>query len=238
MQSNMTMLEVSKYICAADELARRSGLHITMGDDFEEYVGITSRLPGKPPTTPNFRPDCSDLSLGKAFWIIGRDREGRVAHVQAMRLDDLSDTNIAEHLESLRACFADPCKAGPGSSCSCTAPTARMINGLVAYHGDIWLREDFRGRGLATIIGRIAFGLAWAKWSPDLIYALVAGWNIEKGIVDRYGYQHREPHGSTLRLPAWGIEDDDWFVWLTRDEFFEDAFAHFGIASAWREYAW
>ncbi|RVI63712.1 hypothetical protein [Sinorhizobium meliloti] len=219
MLRNVTALEVSKYIYAADELARRSGLHLTMGDDFEEYVGITSRLSGKPATTPNFRPDCSDLSLGKAFWIIGRDPEERVAHVQAMRLDDLSDTNIAEHLESLRACFTNPnVQAGPGSSCISSAPTARKITGRVAYHGDIWLREDFRGRGLATLIGRIAFGLAWAKWSPDFIYALVAGWNIEKGIVDRYGYLHREPHGSVLRLPAHRIDDDDWLVWLTRDE--------------------
>ncbi|MBB4276681.1 hypothetical protein [Rhizobium mongolense] len=219
MQSNVTTLEVSRYICAADELGRQSGLHITMGDNFEEYVRITSRLPGKSPTTPHFRPDCSDLPPGKAFWIIGRDREGRVVHVQAMRLDDLSNTNLAEHLGSLRACFADPdLQAGPRSSCSCYAPTARSITGLVAYHGDIWLREDFRGRDLASFIGRIAFGLAWVKWSPDFIYALVAGWNIEKGIVDRYGYLHREPHGSVLRLPAQAIDDDEWLVWLTRDE--------------------
>ncbi|MQX98055.1 hypothetical protein GHK03_18490 [Sinorhizobium medicae] len=219
MLNNVTALAISKYICSADELARRSGLHLTMGDDFEEYVGITSRLPGKLPTYPNFRPDCSDLPPGNAFWIIGRDREGRVAHVQAMRLDDLSNTNIAEHLESLRACFTDPnVKAGPDSSCISSAPTARQITGLVAYHGDIWLREDFRGRGLATLIGRIAFGLAWAKWAPDFIYALVAGWNVEKGVVDRYGYLHRERHGSVLRLPAHRIDDDDWLVWLTRDE--------------------
>ncbi|MFC3320515.1 hypothetical protein [Mesorhizobium cantuariense] len=89
---------------------------------------------------------------------------------------------------------------------------------LAGQHGDIWLREDFRGRGLSTYIGGIAFGLAWAKWSPDFIYALVAGWHIEKGVVDRYGYLHREPHGSVLHLPAHGIHDDDWLVWLTRDE--------------------
>ncbi|BCG82918.1 MULTISPECIES: hypothetical protein [unclassified Mesorhizobium] len=219
MQGDVTTLHISKYICAAEELGRRSGLHITMGDDFEQYVGITDRLPGKAPTYPNFRPDCSFLPPGKAFWIIGRDPEGRVAHVQAMRFDHLYNTNLAEHLRSLRACFADPkLKAVPGSSSRCHAPSAPSITGLVAYHGDIWLREDFRGRGLATFIGRIAFGLAWAKWSPDFIYALVAGWNIEKGIVDRYGYVHREPHGSILHLPAQGINDDEWLVWLTRDE--------------------
>ncbi|WEJ35503.1 hypothetical protein [Sinorhizobium prairiense] len=219
MQSNVTTLEVSKYICAADELGRTSGLHITMGDDFEEYVEITSKLPGKSPTYPSFRPDCSDLPPGKAFWIVGRDREGRVAHVQAMRLDHLSNTNLAEHLGSLKAWFADPnLKAGVNSSSRCNAPSARSITGLVAYQGDIWLREDFRGCRLSTVVGRIAFGLAWAKWSPDFIYALVAGWHIEKGVVDRYGYRHREPHGSVLHLPAHGIDDDDWIVWLTREE--------------------
>ncbi|MER8868200.1 hypothetical protein NKI19_31810 [Mesorhizobium sp. M0751] len=219
MQSNVTTLEISKYICAADELGRKSGLHITTGDDFEQYVGITRRIPGKFPTFPSFRPDCSDLQSGTAFWIIGRDRDGKVAHVQAMRLDDLSNTSLAEHLGSLRAWFADPnLKASPGSSCSCYAPSARRITGLVAYHGDVWLREDFRGRDLSAFIGRIAFGLAWAKWSPDFIYALVADWLIENGVVDRYGYLHQEPQGSALRLPSQGIDDEDWLVWLARDE--------------------
>lgn len=219
MQSNVTTLELARCICAADELGRKMGLHITMGEDFEEYVGITSRLPGKSPTYPSFRPDCSYLPPGKAFWIVGRDQDGRVAHVQAMRLYHLSNTDVAEHLGSLRAWFADPTFiAGSGSSSRCDAPTGRAMTGLVAYHGDIWLREDFRGRGLSTFIGRIAFGLAWAKWSPDFIYALVADWHVQKGVVDQYGYLHQEPHGSVLHLPAHGIDDDDWLVWLTRDE--------------------
>ncbi|ESX81733.1 hypothetical protein [Mesorhizobium sp. LSHC412B00] len=219
MQGNVTTLEVSKFICAADKLARKSGLHITMGDDFEEYVRITGKLPRKSPTDPNFRPDCSDLLPGKAFWIMGRDREDRIAHVQAMRLYDLSNTSLDEHLGTLRAFFAAPeLKAGPGSSCRCYAPSARGITGLVGYRGDLWLREDFRGRGLLAFLGRIAFGLAWAKWSPDFIYALVAGWNIEKGVADRNGYQHKEPHGAILRLPAQRIYEDDWLVWLTRED--------------------
>ncbi|MER9462851.1 hypothetical protein [Mesorhizobium sp. M0586] len=219
MQDMVTSSDVSKFICTAHVLARKSGLHITMGDDFEKYIGITGKLPGKSPTYPHFRPDCSDLLPEKAFWIIGRDRDDRVAHVQAMRLYDLSNTSLEEHLRTLRACFANPdLKAGPGSSCRCYAPSARGIAGLVAYRGDLWLREDFRGRGLVSFLGQIAFGLAWAKWSPDFIYALVAGWNIEKGIADRHGYLRKEPHGAVLRLPAQGIYDDDWLVWLTRED--------------------
>ncbi|RWQ32894.1 MAG: hypothetical protein EOS21_30595 [Mesorhizobium sp.] len=219
MRDNVTTLEVSKIIFSAYELARTSGLHIEMGADFEEYVRITDRLPGKSQTYPSFRPDCSDLFPGEAFWLIGRDRHGRVAHVQAMRLCNLTNTTLDEHIETLRAFFTDPdLKAGPGSSCSCYAPSAQRITGLVAYRGDLWLREDFRGRGLVAVLARIAFGLALAKWSPDFIYALVAGWNVRKGVADRNGYVHKEPRGAILRLPEQRISDDDWLVWLTRQD--------------------
>ncbi|TIL34628.1 hypothetical protein [Mesorhizobium sp.] len=219
MKGSVTTLDVSKFIGAAYKLARKSGLRLTMGDNFEEYVRITSKLPGKSPTDPTFRTDCSDLLPEKAFWVIGRDGEDRVAHVQAMRLYDLSNTRLDEHLRTLRAFFVDPdLNAGPGSSCSCYAPSARSITGLVAYRGDLWLREDFRGRGLLALLSRIAFGLAWTKWSPDFIYALVASWNIEKGIADRNGYLHKEPHGAILRLPAHGIYEDDWLVWVCRED--------------------
>lgn len=219
MQDNVTTLDVSSFICAAYELASDSGLQIEEGYNFDEYIRITATLPGKQSTYPHFRPDYSDLLPGKAFWIIGRDAKDRVAHVQAMRLYDLSNTSLDNHLRTLRACFADPSrKAEPGSSCSCFAPSAGGITGLVAYRGDLWLREDFRGRGLLPFLSRLAFGLAWAKWSPDFIYALVADWNIEKGVADRNGYLHKERHGAVLRLPAHGIYDDDWLVWLNRGD--------------------
>ncbi|WP_234710678.1 hypothetical protein [Sinorhizobium arboris] len=215
----MTNLEVSNYICSFYETARKAGMRFKMGENFEEYIAITKNIVGKSPTFPNFRPDCSQLEPGRAFWIIGEDQSGEVAHVQALRVDDLSAISLTEHLESLKASYADPkSQAGSGSSCVCRAPTARNITGMVAYHGDVWLREDFRKQGLPRIFASVAFGLAWAKWSPDFIYALVPTWSIEKGVADQYGYLHKEAHGSVLSLPDLGIEDDDWLVWLTRRE--------------------
>lgn len=219
MHDNATTLEVSTYICSLDRKARKAGVQFRMGEDFEEYLSITSKIAGKYPTFPNFRPDCSQLEPGQAFWVVGEDKFGKVAHVQALRVDDLAPTNLADHLESLKSCYADPARhAGPDSSCVCVAPTARIISGVVAYHGDLWLRSDLRGRGLAPTLAGVAFGLAWAKWSPDFIYALVPSWLIQKGIADQYGYLHREAHGSVLRLPDRNIEDDDWLIWLTQRE--------------------
>jgi hypothetical protein len=238
MPGNIPVLDVSRYICAFDEIGRKIGLHFAMGDDFEEYLDITSRIPGKSATYPNFRPECSNLGGGRAFWIIGRDKSGGLAHVQALRIDDLGKGNLAEHLESLRACYADPkLQAGPGSTCKCYAPAARGISRKVVYHGDLWLRKDFRGLSMPGTLARIAFGLAWAKWAPDFIYALVPDWLVKKGIVEQYGYAHRELHGSILNLPEEGVEDDDWLIWLTRDEvarlISRTADARLAAATAW-----
>lgn len=219
MHDETTILEVSTYICSHAQEASKAGIQFKVGEDFDKYLSITSQIVGKYPTFPNFRPNCSQLELGRAFWVVGEDKSGNVAHVQALRVYDLETTNLADHLESLKACYADPARqAGPGSSCVCRAPTARTISGKVAYHGDLWLRSDLRGKGLARTLAGLAFGLAWAKWSPDFIFALVPSWLIKKGIADQYGYLHREAHGSVLSLPDRNIEDDDWLIWLTHYE--------------------
>ena len=51
-----------RYICAADDLGRQSGLYFAQGDDFKNYAGIMYRLPKKVPTYANFHPKRSDLT--------------------------------------------------------------------------------------------------------------------------------------------------------------------------------
>ncbi|RWA58410.1 MAG: hypothetical protein E5V89_30850 [Mesorhizobium sp.] len=99
MQSDVTTLEVSKYLCAAEELGRKSGSH---GGDLRNVLGLPAGFLGG---HRSFRLDSFDVPPEKAFWIVGRDGEGRVAHIEALRLDDLSNTDIAEHLGSLGAWF-------------------------------------------------------------------------------------------------------------------------------------
>ncbi|MER9708423.1 hypothetical protein NKJ10_30370 [Mesorhizobium sp. M0204] len=212
-----TTLDVSRYICSLDQKARKEGLQFRMGEDFEEYLSITSQIDGKYPTFPPFHPDCSQLEPGRAFWIVGEDKSGRVAHVQALRV--LATTNLADHLEALKVFYVAPARqAGPGSSGVCAEPTSRTISGFVAYHGDLWLRSDLRGKGLARTLAGVAFGLAWEKWSPDFIYAVVPFWTIQKGIVEQYGYLHKEALGSVPSLPDRDVEKDNWLIWLTQLE--------------------
>ncbi|WP_139481442.1 hypothetical protein [Bradyrhizobium ivorense] len=150
---------------------------------------------------------------------MGVDKNNEVALVQAARRYDLSHSCFAEHLESLKAFYADPAiHAHPQDRCTCTAPTARKITGKVAYHGDFWLRRDFRGQGMPKIMAAIIRGVSFAMWAPDFVCGLAERWLLDKGVLAQYGHLHHEPGGAILQLVEEGIVDDDLLVWLTSEE--------------------
>lgn len=219
MPSVVNPLQVSRFLRVYDEAAAEKGIKLSIGFDFHEYVSITRALPTKRPTYPNFRPDRSPIKSGEGYWMIGVDRNKEVVLVEAARLYDLSRTNWAEHLESLKAFYANPTKdAHPQDRCTCTAPSAKKIAGKVAYHGDFWLRRDFRGQGMAKIMAAILRGVSFAMWAPDFVIGIAERWLLEKGVLAQYGHAHYEPGGSILQLVEEDIVDDDLLVWLTGEE--------------------
>lgn len=210
-------LQVSRFLQRYDDDATRKGIKVSIGFDFDEYISITRATPTKGPTYPNFRPDRSPIRSGEGFWILGVDKNNDVALLEAARLYDLSCSNFAEHLQSLKAFFANPTlHAHHQDRCTCIAPSARNITGKVAYIGDRWVRRDFRGKGMSKIMAGLARGVCYAMWTPDFLCALVARQLVEKGAV--YGYSHHEPGGSILKLIEEDIVDDDCLVWQTGEE--------------------
>lgn len=210
-------LHVSRFLHGYDDAAAQIGIKVSIGFDFHEYVSITRATPTKGRTYPNFRPDRSPIKLGEGFWVMGVDKNNEVALLLAVRLYDLSQSNLAEHLESLKAFYADPTlHAHLHDCCTCVAPSAKQITGKVAYIGDRWLRRDFRGQGVSKILAGIARGVAFCMWAPDFVCGLAAHRLIDKGGV--YGYPHVEQGGSLLQLVEEEIVDDDWLVWQTGEE--------------------
>lgn len=219
MKSVVNPLHISRFLQVYDAAATQKGIKLSIGFDFHEYVSITRAAPTKGPTYPNFRPDCSPIKSGDGFWMTGVDKNNEVAALQAVRLYDLSHSNFAEHLQSLKAFYTDPTVHGnPQDRCTCIAPSAKKITGKVAYHGDVWLRRDYRGQGMPKIMAGIAFGVSFALWGPEFVCGLVARWLLDKGIVAQYGYTHHERGGSILQLVEEQIVDDDWLIWLTGEE--------------------
>lgn len=219
MKTLINPLHVSRFLQVHDDAATEKGIKLSLGFDFRKYVSITRATPTKRPTYPNFRPDRSPIQSGEGFWIVGVDKNGEVAALQAARLYDLSDSNFADHLESLKAFYVDPAEyAHPQDHCTCTAPSAKRITGRVAYHGDLWVRSDFRGQGLPRIMQGITRGASFAMWAPNFICALMSRRLLDKSIVAKYGYAHYEPGGAILQLIEEDIVDDDWIAWLTGEE--------------------
>lgn len=218
MTSVVDPLQVSRFLQAYDTAANQKGIKLSIGFDFHKYVSITRALPTKRPTQPSFRPDRSPIKSDEGYWLIGVDKNNEVALVEAARLYDLSHSNFAEHLESLKAFYADPTvHAHPQSRCICTAPSAKEIAGKVAYHGDFWLRTDFRGQGIPKIMAAILRGASFAMWAPDFVCGLAARWLLDKGVLAQYGHAHHES-GAILQLVEEDIADDDLLVWMTGEE--------------------
>ncbi|WP_141688467.1 hypothetical protein [Bradyrhizobium paxllaeri] len=189
-------LQVSRFLQVYDQAATRKGVKLSIGFDFHEYVSITGSIPTKGRTYPIFRPDRSPIESGEGYWLVGVDKNDEVVLVEAARLYDLSNSNLAEHLETLRFFYAEPSKhAHPDDRCICRAPNARQITGKVVYHGDIWVRTDFRGQGMPKIMTGIMRGVSLAMWAPDFTCGLAGRWSVEKRVYD---VSRCEPGGSIV----------------------------------------
>ncbi|MBX4917495.1 hypothetical protein [Rhizobium bangladeshense] len=218
MDNVINPLMAARFLGVFDSDAAKKGITLSLGFDFREYVTITKATQTKGPTYPNFRPDRSPIQLGNGFWVKGVDRNNETALLQAVRLYNLN-TSFAEHLRSLRAFYENvSLHASSRDSCTCLAPSAESMTGKVAYHGDLWVRRDFRGKGIPKIMAGIVFGVSYSLWDPDFVCALVPRWLLDKGVVEQYEYLHYERGGAILHLFEEGILDDDWIIWITREE--------------------
>ncbi|WFU71287.1 hypothetical protein [Bradyrhizobium sp. CB2312] len=212
MTNSLNHLQISRFLQRYDAAASQKGIKLSTGLDFHKYISITRATPTKDPTSRTFQPR---IKAGDGFWMIGVDNNNDVAVLQAVRLYELSCINFAEHLEKV---FGDrpAAHAHPYDSWTCIAPSAKKITGKVAYHGDVWVRRDYRGRGMPKIMGGVAFGVSFAMWAPDYVCALVTPWQLDKGVVAQYGYAHHEAGG--LRQIGQNALNEYLLVWLTGEE--------------------
>ncbi|MGY4627051.1 hypothetical protein [Bradyrhizobium sp. USDA 4486] len=216
MTSLLDQLKICRVIQLHDDAAAAKGIKLLLGFEFDEYISITRVTPTKAPTFPNFRPDRSPIKSGEGYWLIGVDENDGISLSNAARLYDLSRSNFAEHLQSLNAFYAQPAlHAHPQDRCICVAPSASKLTGKVAYNGDLWVRADLRGTGLAQIVTRIAHRVSFTMWAPDFLCALVGRWRVAKGLPQ---YHHGEPGGAMLQLVEEGVLEDNWLVWVTGEE--------------------
>lgn len=215
-------LQISRYIADIDSYAKSKGITLSVRTDFKHLWRLCKKLPGKPVPITFFNPALSDANPENAFWIEGTNSRGEVMHVQAARCFDLSDSTLADQIDSLSDHYVTPdVLESEDQVAFCQAPAARKITGKVCYHGEIWLKggaNGYRGQGLSETLPRLTLALALAKWSPDYIWGFGHSWLVEKGIPQKYGYRHVAPKGAYLAESKFHRPIDSWIMWSSQPD--------------------
>ena len=220
MNAITNQLLVSRYISNIDRSAGDAGLILEQCRDFTEFRDLRNAMTDRSPMSPIFDPSITDVGPGNGFWIKGTDADGKLLHLQATRRSNLEGVNLADHLFELRRLYRLPgldmeIDVDRGSM---RAPALQRISGSVCYHGEIWLDESLRGKGLSAILPRLLLALVLAKWQPDFVFGFVPTKLAYRGIQAQYGYMHVEPGGILGQKPSADLPINKWLVWLSQQD--------------------
>jgi hypothetical protein len=221
MTAQFDQLKASCYLARQVETAQAKNIALELLDDFEQFRKVAEATEGRAPLTPIFDNRVSDVSSENAFWILGRDPNGAVVHLQALRRDDLDGIGLDEHMRRQGPLLMSPHIPGiPSDSIYDSCAYTRSMTGRVCYHGEVWLspKGPYRGNGLAITLPRIGVTLALMRWAPDFIYGLVHPDLVMKGIPARYGYIHTHPRGVRWRRSDGDGTLDESITWMTGDD--------------------
>lgn len=209
-------LDVTSAIAAVQTQITGCGLTVQESSDFLEFE---NRIRGTEDKylMEDFSPRFFDLHGATAFWIGAYNEQGSLVSVQAAKVEDLTDRSLADHwCQQQRRMFVDPNpQARFGTE---HAHDAYFLRGRIVYHGNLWLRRDIRGKGLAEALTQLGFMVSLLKWSPDYLYGLMAAKAAEKGFGIRVGYRRYVPRGTHWEIAPGHVRPDDWLVYSTRSD--------------------
>jgi len=213
---------LGRFFLIADTAARDQGVRLRLRPDFDALVALNERNRDSwPALAPIFDPRHSNLRMDAAFWLDAVDDAGDTVATHAARFFDWQDTNLAHELRSLRAFYEDPAPhIANGEFIEVAAPSASSIRGHVAYGGAVWVRPDFRGRGLAALLPRISRAYAYSRWDTAFTWGLVEEKTHAKGLVRANGpYEVEE---SVLMRMEFRGDLPLLLMWMGRDAMLSD----------------
>jgi len=180
---------LGRYFIAADSAARDRGVRLRLRTDFEALIALNESNRGSwPALAPVFNPALSNLRIDTAFWVDATDEDGETVATHAARFFDWPDTTLADELRSLRPFYEDPApRFAAGESIEVAAPAADRIRGRVMYGGAVWVRPDWRQRGLASLVPRISRAYGYTRWNTEYTWALIEPRTHELGLARANG---------------------------------------------------
>jgi hypothetical protein len=216
------VFKAAHYVTRTTQMAKRKGISLEVGDDFQEYARIVKKYRTEQPLGVPWDTRFNFLKGPNSFWIVGRDREGEVVHTQAMRKLDLAGLTLAEYLEERFLDFPPPgITLDMDASTYRAGPAARGIKGKVCYHGDVWLKggpNGFRGTGVSSLLARVAMATCMLRWEPDHLFAFMPQQIAFKGLTEREGYMHAEPGSLSWKHANVNESMEAFMVWMAHSD--------------------
>src|SRR5690606_31766765 len=130
-----------------------------------------------------FNPALNTFAPGSVYWVCGLDENGEIAVAQSARRYDWPDSSMCDHGSELL--YGD---LGEPRPCYFDCPPARLVRGTVSFSGALWIRPDFRRRGLGGIVAQISRTYALATWGTDWLTSLLQRHQLNQGLHLAYGF--------------------------------------------------
>ncbi len=215
------LFDMIKNVSGIMDQLGQVGLRLEIGDDFSEYRRHRVLQKDRNPIYPMFDVASSYVDGTNGFWICGFDESDTLVHTQAVRLFDLSNSSLGQHINLHRHKYITPNTSPDPDLTFYSGPAAlEGISGRVCYHGEFWLPARGlggpRSQGVTPLLSRILFELMFGNWEPDYVFALVPKRLAARGAHLRYGYVHCEP-GQWIG-PDKQVTEEDHLIWMSADD--------------------
>lgn len=211
------VLTVGRAIGFVSSAIMSKDLHIKYSEDFKALRAAVKTIDGKDLSEQADR-KFFDFTEANSFWIGVYGQDGTCISVQAARMDMLGKTNLATHWENQQSRIYSGGKLG-----SEHADISYKIAGRVVYHGDMFLRKEYRGGDLSVLIPQLGYLVALQKFNPDWLYVFISPKGIETGYQTRLLFSHQKKRGTHWLNAPDGVNGDDYICWFDRGEIFEMA---------------
>ena len=205
---------------AVDRAVREQGVYLSVSHDLEDLLDANKRnRKNWYPLLPMFDASVGGITPETGFWVRGVNGEDEVVAAHACRLYSWPKTSLIEEFRSMRFMYPDPeVQKNPGEECIVETEVIGELTGRVCYSGAMWVRPDYRGRNLASLIPRVTRAYALTRWYPNFIMGMVKSADMSRGAKQTYGWP-RVDSGVRWRGSNEGSEELDIVVgWFNQRE--------------------